>query len=58
MPLAFIFITMLLLNNPGQSFAKVMQEISFVEMHHLEIFADMCTHLAVDPRLWDCQMIF
>ena len=38
--------------------AKVMQEISFVEMHHLEIFADMCTHLAVDPRLWDCQNDF
>lgn len=38
--------------------AKVMQEISFVEMHHLEIFADMCTHLGVDPRLWDCQNDF
>ena len=27
-------------------------------MHHLEIFADMCTHLGVDPRLWDCQNDF
>ena len=52
------FITMLLLNNPGQSLLRLCRKLVFVEMHHLEIFADMCTHLGVDPRLWDCQNDF
>lgn len=38
--------------------ALAMHEISLVEMHHLEIFAHMCCHLGVDPRLWDCQHDF
>ncbi|MFR7590690.1 MAG: ferritin-like domain-containing protein [Longibaculum sp.] len=38
--------------------AEVMQGISLVEMHHLEIFSKMCCKLGVDPRLWDCQNDF
>lgn len=35
--------------------SHAMMAISIVEMHHLDIFAQMCFHLGVDPRLWDCQ---
>ena len=38
--------------------SKAMHDISIVEMHHLEIFADMCYRLGVDPRLWSCQNDF
>ena len=38
--------------------SQAMHKISIVEMHHLEIFAKMCCHLGVDPRLWDCQNDF
>lgn len=38
--------------------AEAMHDISIVEMHHLEIFAEMCSQLGVDPRLWDCQNDF
>lgn len=38
--------------------AQAMHGISLVEMHHLEIFAEMCFRLGVDPRLWDCQNDF
>ncbi|MEG0275826.1 MAG: ferritin family protein [Coprobacillus sp.] len=38
--------------------AEAMQEISLVEMKHLNIFSKMCYRLGVDPRLWDCQNDF
>lgn len=35
--------------------SHAMNQISMVEMHHLEIFAQLAYDLGADPRLWDCQ---
>ena len=32
-----------------------MEKISIVEMHHLDIVAQLAYQLGTDPRLWDCQ---
>ncbi len=33
-------------------FAKCFHNISIVEMHHMDMFADMAFKLGADPRLW------
>lgn len=39
--------------DPDYSFiAKCFHEISIVEMHHLDMFADLAYMLGEDPRLW------
>ncbi|XAH73101.1 ferritin family protein [Kineothrix sp. IPX-CK] len=37
------------------NFAKCFHEISIVEMHHLNIFADLAFKMGADPRLWSVQ---
>ena len=42
-------------------FAKCFHDISIVEMHHLDMFADLAYKMGEDPRLWskcDCQMTY
>lgn len=34
------------------AFAKCFQEINIVEMHHLDMFAELAYKLGEDPRLW------
>ncbi len=34
------------------SFAKCFHDISIVEMHHMDMFADLAYNMGEDPRLW------
>jgi len=36
------------------SIAACFHHISIVEMHHLDIFAELAFQLGADPRLWSC----
>ena len=36
-------------------FAKCFHEISIVEMHHLDMFAELAYKMGADPRLWTVQ---
>lgn len=53
--LSLYFYNSVILKKTYPELMKVMKGIAIVEMHHLQIFADMCFLLGVDPRLWDCQ---
>lgn len=42
--------------DPGYAgFARCFHEISIVEMHHLDLFADLAFKMGADPRLWSVQ---
>lgn len=34
--------------------SQALEEISMVEMHHMEIFATLAQQMGEDPRLWGC----
>lgn len=36
-------------------FAQCFHEISIVEMHHLDMFADLAFQMGLDPRLWSVE---
>lgn len=44
-----------ILSERNQEFAQVFHKISMVEMHHLNIFAQLAHMLGADPRLWTCS---
>ena len=49
------FYNSVILNPLYVNFAKCFHEISIVEMHHLNIFADLAFKMGADPRLWSVQ---
>ena len=52
------FYNQIILENCWKELANAMHCVSVVEMHHLEIFAQMACRLGVDPRLWECKNDF
>lgn len=49
------FYNHIILKKVWPELSEAMNQISMVEMHHLEIFAQLAYDLGADPRLWDCQ---
>lgn len=46
------FYNSIVLTDTNREFAEIFHKISIVEMHHLEIFAQLARMLGADPRLW------
>lgn len=49
------FFNSVILDPDYASFAKCFHEISIVEMHHLDMFADLAYTLGAEPRLWSMR---
>ena len=49
------FYNHIILMDTWPELSEAMEKISIVEMHHLDIFAQLAYQLGTDPRLWDCQ---
>ena len=51
------FYNSLILKPDYAYFAKCFHEISIVEMHHLDMFADLAFQMGSDPRLWSIDRL-
>ncbi len=49
------FYNSVILNPIYADFAMCFHKISIVEMHHLDMFAELTYKMGVDPRLWSVQ---
>lgn len=49
------FYNSVILGSSYADIAKCFHEISIVEMHHLDMFADLAYKMGADPRLWTEQ---
>lgn len=49
------FYNHIILKDSWLELSEAMEQISIVEMRHLDIFAQLAYQLGADPRLWDCQ---
>lgn len=55
------FYNAVILDPDYAAFAKCFHDISIVEMHHMDMFADLAFKMGEDPRLWskcNCQNVY
>ncbi|MFT3985738.1 MAG: ferritin family protein [Lachnospiraceae bacterium] len=53
--ISLYFYNSVILNPDYTNFARCFHKISIVEMHHLDIFAELAFQMGLDPRLWSME---
>lgn len=53
--ISLYFYNSVILNPDYAEFARCFDEVSIIEMHHLNIFATLAYQMGVDPRLWSSR---
>lgn len=53
--ISLYFYNHIITKDTWKELSEAMQQISFIEMKHLDILAELCYRLGIDPRLWACH---